>query len=135
MAHPRRWVRLAAGALGLCAALHGIAGIVTHIRSKIDEPPGVLESASFLSRHPGKTAIAIDPQRLAMHTDAGIYWAACWTSPEVLPTLLEHVPVDYLLVTPSERSCGAFARLDGRLELVESLAGGRVLAYSIRGAR
>ena len=110
-------------------------GIIAHIRSKVAETPGVLESAAFLARHPGKTAITIDPQRLAMHTSAGIYWTACWSSPEVLPALLEHVHVDYLLLRPGERSCDAFSRLEDRLTLVESLAEGQMLAYSIGSLR
>src|SRR5262249_439247 len=111
---------------------HGLRGILAHIESHPSAPPGLVESAEFLAKHPGRSAIALEPQSLAVHTDASLYWAACWTAPEVLPTLLHHVPIEVALLRPHETWCPAFAALKPRLELAQTLASGQMLAYRIR---
>lgn len=128
----RRAVRITGAALGLLAAVQGARGVLNHVMSRPEAVPALQETAEFLARHPGTTAIAIEPQSLSVHTDAGLYWVACWSPPEVVPTLLDHVSIDYLLLVPHAKNCIAFSRIRERLYVEESIAGGRMLAYSIR---
>ncbi len=107
-----RLIRITGAAVGLFAAVHGMRGVLNHVGSRPESAPLLQETAKFLARHPGTTAMAIEPQSLSVHTDAGLYWIACWSPPEIIPTLLEHVPIDYLLLVPHAENCTAFSEFE-----------------------
>jgi hypothetical protein len=126
-----RVIQITGAALGLFAAAQGARDIFSHLESLPDSDSALRDTAKFLARHPGATAMVINPQTLSVYTDAGLYWIACWSPPDVVPTLLKHVTIDYLILMPHANDCVAFSRIRERLHLEESIAGGWMLAYSI----
>jgi hypothetical protein len=105
----RAW-RLSAVILGVAALGHGGTRIAQQLRHPDTELPGLAQAAIWLDSRPERVnALSIEPQRLAVYARTGLYWVGCSTPRAAVRTMLERLPIRYVLLRQYEQSCPAFA--------------------------
>lgn len=125
------WRSLFRGAL-LAGVGFSIVGSLTarrHDRAHLLEllsPPKPAErgAAAWLDAHAGVVAMVV-PQRLAsMTASTGFHWIGCRTGAGDVLRLLDHVPIDFVVVREGQRRCRWASELPARSEAAITFGSG-----------
>jgi hypothetical protein len=120
-----RWGRVFVTAAILIAVLLNLPSIVSMITRPKPSSPSRAEAelGRWLDSHP-RTPLLISAraQHLSIYTHANIHWTECRTEPLVTRKMLKLLPVDYVVVYPSERRC-AFLKGLGDVLVVKAAFG------------
>ena len=94
--------------------------------------PHELEFVNWIDRQlPTRSAITTRPWELGIFSRSGYHWILCGSDPRQTMRLIQFAGADYVVVLEQDRRCPFVTGLHpGRLEIVASFGGGRLLVLA-----